>query len=76
MLIELLKSVLTIVWYTLGYSRMKLCLFALYSYKRKSIRVFRRQILVYLDVGGVEILVLCTVSISNCKYQEAPGEVV
>ena len=56
--------------------RMKLCLFASYTYKRKSIRVFRRPILVYLDVRGVEIPLLSTVSISNCRYQEAPGEVV
>ena len=55
---------------------MKLCLFASYTYKRKSIRVFRRPILVYLDVCGVEIPLLSTVSISNCSYQEAPGEVV
>ena len=33
-------------------------------------------ILVYLDVRGVEIPLLSTVSISNCRYQEAPGEVV
>ena len=46
---------------------MKLYLFASYKYKRKSIRVFRRQMLVYLDVGGVEILVLCTVSISSIR---------
>ena len=55
---------------------MKLCLFASYTYKRKSIRVFRTPILVYLDVRGVEIPLLSTVSISNCRYQEAPGEVV
>ena len=55
---------------------MKLCLFASYTYKRKSIRVFRTPILVYLDVRGVEISLLSTVSISNCRYQEAPGEVV
>ena len=30
----------------------------------------------YLDVRVVEIPLLSTVSISNCKYQEAPGEVV
>ena len=41
-----------------------------------SIRVFQRPILVYLDVRGVEIPLLSTVSISNCRYQEAPGEVV
>ena len=55
---------------------MKLCLFASYTYKRNSIRVFRTPILVYLDVRGVEIPLLSTVSISNCRYQEAPGEVV
>ena len=55
---------------------MKLCFFASYTYKRKSIRVFWRPILVYLDVCGVEIPLLSTVSISNCRYQEAPGEVV
>ena len=76
MLIELLNSVLMIVWYILAHSRMKLCLFASYTYKRKSIRVFRTPILVYLDVRGVEIPLLSTVSISNCRYQEAPGEVV
>ena len=27
-------------------------------------------------VRGVQIPLLCTVSISSCKYQEAPGEVV
>ena len=32
--------------------------------------------MVYLDVRGVEIPLLSTVSISNCRYQEAPGEVV
>merc|ERR1711978_852040 len=60
----------------LAHSKMKLCLFASYTYKRKSIRVFRTPILVYLDVCGVEIPLLSTVSISNCRYQEAPGEVV
>ena len=60
----------------LAHSKMKLCLFASYTYKRKSIRVFRTPILVYLDVRGVEIPLLSTVSISNCRYQEAPGEVV
>ena len=55
MLIELLKSVLMIVWYILAHSRMKLCLFASYTYKREFIKVIRRQILVYLDVGGVSI---------------------
>ena len=55
MLIELLNSVLMIVWYILAHSRMKLCLFASYTFKKKSIRAFRRQILVYLDVGGVSI---------------------
>merc|ERR1711978_850902 len=56
----------------LAHSKMKLCLFASYTYKRKSIRVFRTPILVYLDVRGVEIPLLSTVSISNCRYQEAP----
>jgi len=37
------------------------------------IRVFWRPILFYLDVCGVEVPLLSTVSISNCKYQEAPG---
>ena len=60
----------------LAHSKMKLCLFVSYTYKRKSIRVFRTPILVYLDVRGVEIPLLSTVSISNCRYQEAPGEVV
>ena len=40
------------------------------TYKRKSIRVFRRPMLVYFDVCGVEIPLLSTVSIPNCKYQE------
>ena len=62
--------------YVPGSFEMKLCLFASYTYKRKSIRVFRRPILVYLDVRGVAIPLLSTVSISNCRYQEAPGEVV
>ena len=60
----------------LAHSKMKLCLFVSYTYQRKSIRVFRKPILVYPDVSGVEIPLLSTVSISNCRYQEAPGEVV
>ena len=62
--------------YVPGSFEMKLCLFASYTYKRKSIRVFRRPILVYPDGSGVEIHLLSTVSISNCKCQKAPGDVV
>merc|ERR1711973_551809 len=58
------------------YHTCYLCLFASYTYKRNSIIVFRMPMLVYLDVRGVEISLLSTVSISNCRYQEAPGEVV
>ena len=54
------------------YHTCYLCLFASYTYKRNSIIVFRTPILVYLDVRGVEISLLSTVSISNCRYQEAP----
>ena len=46
------------------------------GYSCTVIRVFRRRILIYIDVRGIEIPLLSTVSISNCKYQEAPGEVV
>ena len=46
------------------------------GYSCTVIRVFRRRMLIYIDVRGVEILLLSTVSISYYKYQEAPGEVV
>ena len=58
---------------TLCINNMFQWVFTLYtSSPGASIRVFQRPILVYLDVRGVEISLLSTVSISNCRYQEAP----